>query len=104
MNAVFAPILLDLFDVNSGVSAGANLIQGNWLWMGAGVGLIAATILLIYFVKHIIGNIVGGLIAWAIVSYAFGISLPFAATLIVTILFGMGGVGVMIILTVLGLL
>ena len=63
----------------------------------AGIGLVALAIFLIFFLKRVIINSILGLIAF-IVLYFLGIKLPFFATLIVSVIFGLAGVGTMLVL------
>ncbi len=68
----------------------------------AGVIFIAAAIALILFIKKILVNSILGVVAWAILTFVFQIKLPFWASLIVSVIFGLAGLGVLLILRFLG--
>lgn len=67
------------------------------------LGLIIATVLIILLVKKIIINSILGLVGWTIVTYVFPLGLPFFPSLVVSIVFGLAGVGVMLLLRFFGL-
>lgn len=74
-----------------------------WVLAGA-IILVIIAIVLVLVLKKIIVNSLLGLIAWAIIKWVFGISLPFWASLIVSAVFGLAGIGVMLLLRFLGLI
>jgi len=91
------------------LTAFASLVQGNWFFLILGIVLIAATIAILYFLKQIIVNSLVGVVAWALITYAlpfFGVnlSLPFLPSLIVSAIFGLAGIGAMMVIAFLGLL
>ncbi len=63
----------------------------------AGIGLVALAVFFIFFLKRVIVNSILGLVAFLIL-YALGVKLPFVATFVVSLLFGMAGIGTMLIL------
>ena len=65
--------------------------------------LIIATVLIILFIKKVIINSILGLVGWAIVTYAFPLGLPFFPSLVVSVVFGLAGIGVMLLLKFFGL-
>ena len=69
-----------------------------------GIGLIVATILLLFFMKKIIINTILGLIVWGIVTYILKIELPFIPSFVVSVVFGPAGIGVILLLKFLGLM
>ena len=69
-----------------------------------GIVLIAATVLVILFIKKIIVNSVLGAVFWAIAYFVFNIKLPMLPSLAVSIIFGPAGVGVMLLLRFLGII
>lgn len=69
----------------------------------AGIGFVALAVFLVFFLKRVIVNSILGLIAFAVL-WAAGIELPFVATLIIATVFGLAGVGTMLILYFFGLL
>jgi hypothetical protein len=72
--------------------------------LAAGIGLIIVAAIVFYYVKQIIVNSLLGIVAWAVLSYGLNVQLPFWASLIVSIIFGLAGVGVMLVLRFLGIL
>jgi len=82
---------------------GINL-SGNWLVFLIGVILIIAAIAIILSLKKIIINSVLGLIGWGIAVFVFKVSLPLIPSLVVSVVFGLAGVGVMLLLVFLGVL
>lgn len=92
-----------------GLTAFAGLVQGNWLFLVIGLILIAATIAILYFLKQIIVNSLVGVVAWAIISFVLplvglDLSLPFLPSLIVSALFGLAGIGALMVIAFLGLI
>jgi len=88
-------------NIISGISAKAITLFHNPRILLLGVVLIGITILIMYFFKHFIVNSIIGVVGLFILS-AIGIKLPFIITLIVTAIFGLAGLGVMLILTFFG--
>ncbi len=64
--------------------------------------LIVLGILLIFLLKRVIENVVLGLIGWAVVHFIFHINLPVLPTLIAIVLFGLAGLGTMVLVSLLG--
>ncbi len=84
--------------INS-VSAGAqNVLAGNFGILLMGIGLVVAAVLVFTFLKKLIVNSILGLVAWAIAVYILKIQLPFWLSLIASAIFGLAGVGVMLLL------
>ena len=82
----------------------AKTFAGNPSILAGGIILIIAGILVIMFLKRIIVNSILGAILWAIVNYFFLVNLPFYPSLIISIVFGLPGIGVMLLLRFMGLL
>ncbi|MBU1121016.1 hypothetical protein KJ660_04020 [Candidatus Micrarchaeota archaeon] len=82
----------------------ASTLVGNPLLLLIGIVLIVATIAIIFFLKKIIINSVVGLIVWGAIHFIFNITLPFWPTLLVTAIFGLAGIGVMLVLRFLGIM
>jgi len=76
---------------------------GDWKLLVVGIILIVAAIAIFMFLKNIIANSIAGIIVWAIVVYAFGIQLSFWPSLIVSAIFGLAGIGTLLILNFLGI-
>jgi hypothetical protein len=93
----------------SAATAAASLIQGNWAFLVIGLLLIAATIAILYFLKQIIVNSIVGVVAWVVITYlfplaGFNLQLPFLPSLIVSALFGLAGIGALIVIAFMGLI
>ncbi len=69
-----------------------------------GIVLIIAAAVIFLVLKKIIVNSIAGLVVFGIVKFIFGVNLPFIVTLIVTAIFGLAGIGVMMVLYFLGML
>lgn len=72
--------------------------------LALGIVLIVVTVLVIFFIKKIVINSVLGLIAWAILKYYFQVELPFIPSLAVSAIFGLAGVGTLLILKFFGVI
>lgn len=81
----------------------SNSISGNISWLLIGVVLFIAAAIVIYFLKNIVVNTILGLVGWGIVTYFFHIELPFWASLAVSAIFGLAGLGAMVVLGFLGI-
>ncbi len=101
--------MMGLFLLDSGLEAGqaageaASFLQGNWQILLIGIALIVAAILIILLLKYIIVNSILGIIAWATIVFVFNIKLPFWVSLIVSAVFGLAGIGVLLLLKFLGI-
>jgi len=76
----------------------------NPLVLGSGITLIIIAILILFFLKKIIVNSILGIICWAILTFLLHIELPFIPSLVVSIIFGLAGIGVMLLLKFFGVL
>ncbi len=84
-------------------SAAGEVVQAvPWDLIIFGVVLVVVGIILLFLLKRVIENIVLGLIGWAVVQFVFGISLPPLQTFIAIVLFGLAGLGTMVVITLLG--
>ena len=90
-------------DATAALSAAQEVTHMDPTLLLAGIGLIALAIFFIFFLKRVIVNSILGLIAFAVL-WAMGIKLPFLATLLVSVVFGLAGVGTMLVLYFFGLL
>ncbi len=68
----------------------------------AGIGLVALAIFIVFFLKRVIVNSILGIVAFLILKF-LGVNLPFLLTLIVSVLFGLAGVGTVLVLHFFGL-
>ena len=78
-------------------------LLGNPMILGAGVILIIATIAILFFLKKIIINSILGVVVWAIAYFVLGIKMNVIATLIVSIIFGLAGIGAILLLKFFGI-
>jgi hypothetical protein len=90
-------------------TAAASLVQGNWAFLVVGILLIVATIAILYFLKQIIVNSIVGVVAWVVLTYilpmaGLNLQLPFLPSLIVSALFGLAGIGALIVIAFMGLI
>ena len=79
-------------------------LAGNLSWLVVGIVLFVGAVIVLYFLKNVIVNTVLGLIAWAILTYVFQVQLPFWASLIVSAIFGLAGIGALVVLAFLGII
>lgn len=79
-------------------------LAGNPLVLVGAAILIVVAILLVVFLKRFVENSVLGIVVWAIAKFALGINLPFWASLIVSAIFGLAGIGAMLALWFLGVI
>lgn len=68
----------------------------------AGIGLVALAIFLVFFLKRVVVNSILGILAFIILKF-LGVNLPFLLTLLVSVLFGLAGVGTVLVLHFFGL-
>ncbi|MBN1940671.1 MAG: hypothetical protein JW772_00655 [Candidatus Diapherotrites archaeon] len=78
-------------------------IVGNPTILLAAILLIGFTLIIIFLIKRIIVNSILGIIAWAIVYFIFNIELPLIPSIIVSVIFGLAGIGAMLLLKFFGL-
>ncbi|MFH0954732.1 MAG: hypothetical protein V1777_01360 [Candidatus Micrarchaeota archaeon] len=69
-----------------------------------GIVLVIAAVLILYFLKQFLVNSILGVVAWVILNFVFNIHLPFWLSLIVGVIFGLAGIGVLLVLRFLGIL
>ena len=68
-----------------------------------GIVLVVAAVLIFIFLKKIIVNSILGVAAWAILTFVFHVELPFIPSLAVSIIFGLAGIGAMLVLRFFGI-
>jgi len=85
------------------VAAQAVPLAGNAWFIIIGIIFIIVAFAIFSLVKKLIINSILGLIAWAIVVFAFKLSIPFWPSLILSALFGLAGLGSILVLAVLGI-
>ncbi|MDO8427849.1 MAG: hypothetical protein Q7S92_01420 [Candidatus Diapherotrites archaeon] len=91
--------------------AAANLTQsqltswaGNHWILIAGIVLVVLAVIVLFLVRQILINSVLGLIVFAIAKFVFNIDLPLIPSLILSIVFGLAGIGCLLVLKFLGVL
>jgi len=87
---------------NVGTSA-LDIVAGNPVILIGGIVLIIAAVLIFMFLKKIIVNSILGVAAWAILTYVFMVDLPFIPSLAISVIFGLAGIGAMLVLKFFGL-
>jgi hypothetical protein len=78
-------------------------VQGNWGMLAVGIALIIIAVLAVVLLKQILINSIIGVAIWAIAIYVLQIKLNFWLSLIVSIIFGIGGIGVLLVLKFFGI-
>ena len=73
-------------------------LAGNWQILVIGFILIISTVLILIHLKKIIVNSALGLIAWAVMVFVLKIELQLIPTIVISAIFGLAGVGVILIL------
>lgn len=91
--------------VNTAASAveSATQFAGDWRVLLFGILLIIGAVLVIMFIKKIIINSVLGLIVWGVLYFVLKVELPFIASLAVSAIFGLAGIGCLLLLKFLGI-
>jgi len=84
-------------------TAGITNIVGDPVVLVIGLGLIVLTLIIIFFIKKIIINSVLGMAAWVIAVFFFHIELPLLPSFVLSAVFGLAGIGAILILKFLGL-
>lgn len=77
-------------------------LVGNPAVLIIGIALIVGAVAVFFLLKRIIANTVAGLIVWAVVYFFFQVELPVLPTLALTVVFGLAGIGSMLILKFFG--
>ncbi len=96
-----------LFQATESIAGAAGVltqnISGNigWLLLGIAFFLIAAAI--VFFLKNIIVNTVLGVVGWGILTFFFHLQIPFWPSLIASAVFGLAGLGGMVIAAYFGI-
>ena len=95
--------LPDIANNAAAAATSAYQLAGDWKILIVGIILIIVAILIIYYIKKIIVNSILGLIAWAILFFVLKIELQLIPSLVVSAIFGLAGIGVILILKFLGI-
>ncbi len=89
--------------IDSNASSAISIVQGNLGWLIGAIVLIIIAVLVLAFLKNILVNSVLGLVAWAILHFVFHVQLSFWLSLVISALFGLAGIGVLLVLKFFGL-
>jgi len=74
----------------------------NYWYLLAGIVLIIIAIVIFKLVKNFLLNSIFGALGFLICYFVFGIRLPILATIVVSGIFGLAGLGVMLVLRFFG--
>ena len=91
-------------DAAANVGNTALQLAGNPALLVGGIILVVAAIVLFFFIKKIIINSVLGIAAWLVLMFIFHVELPFIPSLAVSVIFGLAGIGAMLVLRFFGIL
>ena len=89
--------------INNAPANAVNSLVGNPAVLASGIMLIIAAVLILWFLKKIVVHAIVGLVGWAIALFVLKTQLPLVLSLIVSIIFGLGGLGVLLLLKFLGI-
>jgi len=96
-------VLNDLGNGAGQVGETALQLVGNPAVLIGGLVLVVAAIVIFFFIKKILVNSALGIIAWLLLTFVFQVELPFVPSLAVSIIFGLAGIGAMLVLKFFGL-
>ena len=101
-------LLLQVADAVAANSNGAvevvqNAISGNISWLLVGIAFFVIAAMLFFYLKNLVVNTILGILGWGVLTYVFHLQLPFWASLVVSAVFGLAGLGAIVILAFLGI-
>lgn len=100
-------VLNDLGNGAAGVAESAGSVAlslaGNPIILVGGIILVIAAIVIFFFLKKIIINSILGIAAWVILTYVFQVELPFIPSLAISVIFGLAGIGAMLVMKFFGM-
>lgn len=79
-------------------------LAGNPLFLVGGIALIVIALLIFLMLKKIILNTVLGIVGWVVVVLILKIELPWAVSFLISAVFGLGGLGTIMLLKFFGIL
>ena len=85
------------------VGTAALQLVGNPAILAGGIILIVAAVVIFFFLKKIVINTILGIVAWLALTYVFHVELPFIPSLAISIIFGLAGIGAMLVMKFFGL-
>lgn len=86
------------------VGGAALQLAGNPAVLVGGIVLVVAAVIVFLFLKRIIVNSILGIAAWAVLTYVFQVQLPFIPSLAISAIFGLAGIGAMLVMKFFGML
>ena len=87
------------------VSEAASVLpQGDISTLLLGAILVIAALVVIFVLKRIMENAIIGILGFLFLKYFLGVNVPFLPGIIISLLFGLGGLGVLLILHFFGIL
>jgi len=78
-------------------------LVGNPLLLVGGIILVIAAFVIFFFLKKIIINSILGIIAWLILTFVFQVELPLIPSLAISVIFGLAGIGAMLVMKFFGM-
>jgi len=78
-------------------------LVGNPAILIGGIILVVGAIVIFFFLKKIVINSILGISAWLLLTYVFHVELPFIPSLAISVIFGLAGIGAMLVLRFFGL-
>ncbi len=94
---------------NGAVGAAENMgnaalsLAGNPAILIGGIVLVIAAFVIFFFLKKIIINSILGIAAWAILTFVFQVEMPFIPSLAISVIFGLAGIGAMLVMKFFGM-
>lgn len=85
------------------IGKGALELAGNPAILIGGIILVIAAILIFFLLKKIIINSILGIAAWLILTFVFQVELPFIPSLAISVIFGLAGIGALLLMKFFGL-
>ena len=78
-------------------------LAGNPLLLIGGIILVIAAFVIFFFLKKIIINSILGIAAWVILTFVFQVELPLIPSLAISVIFGLAGIGAMLVMKFFGM-
>jgi len=76
---------------------------GNPSILVGGIILVVAAVVIFFLMKKIIVNSILGIGAWLVLTFVFHVELPLIPSLAVSVIFGLAGIGAMLVLRFFGI-
>ncbi|MBW2632412.1 MAG: hypothetical protein JRC90_11785 [Deltaproteobacteria bacterium] len=78
-------------------------LAGNPVILIGGIILVISAVVIFFFLKKIIINSILGIAAWVLLTYVFQVELPFIPSLAISVIFGLAGIGAMLVMKFFGM-